>query len=81
MTIIQVKVKPNSKQQSIQKVADGHWMIHLKSPPVEGKANQELIKILAKQFNISKSEVKIKSGLSSKHKLIELPDSCILSEP
>lgn len=81
MTIIQVKVKPNSKHQSIQKAADGHWMIHLKSTPIQGKANQELIKMLAQQFNIPKSEVKIKSGLSSKHKLIELPNSCILSEP
>ncbi|MEL7035589.1 MAG: DUF167 domain-containing protein [Cyanobacteria bacterium J06592_8] len=80
MIIIQVKVKPNSKQQSIQKQADGHFMIHLKSPPLDGKANQELIKLLAQKFKIPKSEVRIKSGLSSKNKLIELPDSCIIGE-
>jgi len=59
---------------------EGTYIIHLKSPPVDGKANQELIKVLAKQFNIPKSQVTIKSGLSSKNKLVELPDSCIISE-
>ncbi len=80
MAVIQVQVKPNSKQQSMLKDEEGTYIIHLKSPPVDGKANQELIKVLAKQFNIPKSQVTIKSGLSSKNKLIELPDSCIISE-
>ncbi len=77
MVVLHVKVKPNSKQQSMVKNEEGTYIIHLKSPPIDGKANQELIKILAKQFNIPKSQVSIKSGLSSKNKLIELPDSCI----
>ncbi|ERT09682.1 hypothetical protein M595_0326 [Lyngbya aestuarii BL J] len=80
MAVIPVKVKPNSKQQSMLKDEEGTYIIHLKSPPVDGKANQELIKVLAKQFNIPKSQVTIKSGLSSKNKLVELPDSCIISE-
>ncbi|EAW33834.1 DUF167 domain-containing protein [Lyngbya sp. PCC 8106] len=80
MVVLHVKVKPNSKQQSMVKNEEGTYIIHLKSPPIDGKANQELIKILAKQFNIPKSQVSIKSGLSSKNKLIELPDSCIISE-
>lgn len=73
MAILRVKVKPNSKQQSIEEEADGSFKISLKSPPVDGKANQELINLLAKKFNVKKSEITIKSGLSSKNKLIELP--------
>jgi uncharacterized protein YggU (UPF0235/DUF167 family) len=42
---IQVKVKPNSKQQSIMEEADGSLAIQLKAPLVEGKANDELIKL------------------------------------
>ncbi|MBE9227067.1 DUF167 domain-containing protein [Phormidium sp. LEGE 05292] len=68
----QVKVKPNSKQQKIQEEADGSLTVHLKSPPVDGKANEELIKLLAKKFNVSKSQITIKSGLSSKTKLVEI---------
>ncbi|MGL6140503.1 MAG: DUF167 domain-containing protein, partial [Planktothrix sp.] len=43
-------------------------------PPVEGKANQELIKFLAKHLGIPKSQIIIKSGLSSRHKFVEVPD-------
>lgn len=69
---IQVKVKPNSKQQKIEKTEDGSLVVCLKSPPVNGKANQELIKLLADEFKVSKSKISIKSGLSSKNKLIEI---------
>jgi uncharacterized protein (TIGR00251 family) len=68
----QVKVKPNSKQPKIEESTDGSLTIHLKSPPVDGKANQELIQLLAQKFDISKSQVTIKSGLSSKFKLVEI---------
>lgn len=68
----QVKVKPNSKRQSIEEQPDGSLTVHLKSPPVDGKANQELIALLAEKFNVSKSNINIKSGLSSKNKLIEI---------
>ena len=74
MAILKIKVKPNSKQQILQTEPDGSLTVHLKSPPVEGKANQELIQFLAKSFNVSKSDIKIKSGLSSRYKRVEVPD-------
>ncbi len=70
MPIIQVKVKPNSSQQKIIEAEDGNLTVYLQSPPVDGKANQELIKLLAKKYNVPKSEITIKSGLSSKTKLL-----------
>jgi len=69
---IQVKVKPNSKEQKIEELEDGNLIIRLKSPPINGKANQELIKLLAQKYQVSKSQITIKSGLSSKNKLIEI---------
>jgi uncharacterized protein (TIGR00251 family) len=74
LTILKIQVKPSSKQQKIQAQADGSLTIYLKSPPVDGKANQELIKLLAKHYKIPKSTIVIKSGLSSRNKFIELPD-------
>jgi len=67
-----IKVKPNSKQQKIEEQPDGSLTVYLKSPPVDGKANEELIKLLADKFDIPKSHIKIKSGLSSRQKLIEI---------
>ncbi|MCX7593034.1 MAG: DUF167 domain-containing protein [Fischerella sp.] len=67
-----VKVKPNSKVQKIEEVADGSLTVYLKSPPVDGKANEELIQVLAEKFDMPKSRIRIKSGLSSRNKLIEI---------
>jgi uncharacterized protein len=69
---LQVKVKPNSKVQKIIEEADGSLTVNLKSPPVDGKANEELIKLLAEKFDIPKSDIRIKSGLSSRQKLVEI---------
>ncbi|MBD2446434.1 DUF167 domain-containing protein [Nostoc sp. FACHB-152] len=69
-----VKVKPNSKQQKIVEESDGSLTVHLKSPPVDGKANEELIKLLADKFDVPKSCITIKLGLSSRQKLIEIED-------
>ncbi len=69
-----VKVKPNAKQQKIEELADGSLNIHLKSPPLDGKANEELIKLLAKKFAVPKSSIRIKSGATSRQKLIEIDD-------
>lgn len=65
-----VKVKPNSQQQKIEELADGSLNVHLKSPPIDGKANEELIKLLAKKFDVPKSAITIKSGVTSRNKLI-----------
>ncbi len=67
-----VKVKPNAKRQEIVEKPGGSLFVSLKSPPRAGKANQELIKILAKQYGVARSQVTIKSGLTSKNKWIEI---------
>lgn len=67
-----VKVKSNAKQQKIETLADGSLVVSVKYPPVDGKANQELIRLLAKRFKVAKSQIYLKSGLSSKNKVIEI---------
>ncbi len=68
----QVKVKPNSKQASITEAEDGSLTVRLLSPPVDGKANQELIEQLAKHFGVAKREVRICSGAGSRTKIVEI---------
>jgi uncharacterized protein len=75
MKQLSVKVKPNSKQQKIETGEDGGLIIRLKSPPVDGKANAELIKLLAEAYGVRKSQVTIKSGLTSKIKQVEIDQS------
>jgi uncharacterized protein (TIGR00251 family) len=72
MKIFRIHVKPNSKQQSIQQEEDGSFTIRLKSPPVDGKANEELIRLLATTFDVPKSSIRIKSGAGGRKKLVEI---------
>lgn len=72
MKRIQVKVKPQSRNSSLETNSDGPWLAQLKSPPVDGKANQELIALLADHFDCPKSAISIKSGKSSRMKLVQI---------
>jgi len=71
--ILQVKVKPNARMSSLEQAPDGTWLAKLKSPPVDGKANAELIALLAEHFGCRKAEVVIRSGASGRLKLVKLP--------
>ena len=48
--VIQIEVKPNSRRSLLEQNEDGTWLAQIKSPPVDGKANDELIGLVAKQF-------------------------------
>jgi len=71
-TIIEVKVKPNARASSLQRQADGSWIAQVRSPPVEGRANEELIALVAKQFGRPRSAVSIRSGASGRRKLVRI---------
>jgi uncharacterized protein (TIGR00251 family) len=73
--IIQIKVKPNSRASRLEQHEDGTWLAQLKSSPVDGKANEELIALVAKYFKRPKSDVSIKSGASSRTKLIQIREN------
>ena len=46
--------------------------VRIQAPPVDGKANAELVKFLAKQFAVSKSAVNIISGELNRHKRVKI---------
>ncbi len=72
MVIIEVRVKPGSRVSTLERAAGGVWLARLKSPPVDGKANHELIALVAKQFGRPKSAVSIKTGASGRTKLVKI---------
>ena len=74
MKTIPVKVKPNSRASGLEEVGDGSWLARVKSPPVDGKANAELIALVAEHFKVRKSQVAIKSGASGRLKLVQIDD-------
>ena len=72
MRTIQVKVKPNARASVLEEAEDGTWHARLKAPPVDGKANLELIRLVATHFGCPKSGVSIKRGASSRIKWLEV---------
>jgi uncharacterized protein (TIGR00251 family) len=70
--VLQIKVKPNARNSSLAQQPDGSWMAQLKSPPVDGKANRELIGLIAGHFQCRKADVEIKSGASGRMKLVKI---------
>lgn len=70
MSVIQVKVRLRSSESLLELLEDGTYVARLKSPPIDGRANAELIALVAKRFAVSKSAVSIKSGASARLKLL-----------
>jgi uncharacterized protein (TIGR00251 family) len=70
---IQVKVKPNSRTEEISREGN-NFIVKVKEPPKEGKANQAVIKLLAEHFGVSKSQVRILSGFRSRNKVVDVAE-------
>jgi uncharacterized protein (TIGR00251 family) len=67
----QVKVKPNSKTDEVIREGDT-LIIRTRESAHEGKANSAVIRLAAEFFKVSRSSVRIVSGLSSRNKVIEI---------
>jgi hypothetical protein len=68
--MIQIKVKLFSRAAKLTELDDGSYVADLTCPPVDGKANAELIALVAEHFNVPKSAVTIKSGATTRSKRI-----------
>ena len=70
-----IRVQLKSSKDEFSEVMDERIKIRITAPPVDGKANKHLIKFLAKKFKVSKSQIKLKNGETSrnKHLIIQNP--------
>jgi len=69
-----IKIKVRSKNNTIKKIDDNHYLVSVTEVPEKGKANKALVKILAKSFNVPLQAVEIISGLSSRNKIVEIKE-------
>ena len=72
--IIELKVKPGARVSQLTRQPDGSWLAQLKSPPVDGKANAELIALVAGEFGVRRAQVSIRAGASGRRKLVRIED-------
>jgi uncharacterized protein (TIGR00251 family) len=72
--IINVRVRPNSSRRLIEQ-KDGYFKVYVNKPAQDGRANQQLIKLLAEYMGVKKYQVRIVKGQNCRDKLIEI-DGC-----
>jgi hypothetical protein len=72
MPIITVKVRPSARSSSLEEQGDGTFVANLKAPPVDGKANAELVVLVARRFRVPKACVTIKTGAGGRVKLVSV---------
>ncbi|MDP2630087.1 MAG: DUF167 domain-containing protein [Candidatus Uhrbacteria bacterium] len=65
-----VKVKTGARENTVKKIDETSYAVAVKARPIEGKANEAVIKAIAEYFDIPKSRVGIQSGHSSSQKII-----------
>ena len=70
--IISVKVKPQAKEDRIEKTGENNYTIQVKAKATEGKANQAAIKILSEYFDKPQSKIIILKGRKSRNKIIAI---------
>jgi uncharacterized protein (TIGR00251 family) len=68
---IKVKATPNSKTEAVNREGD-IFIVRVKEPPREGKANKAVIRVLAKYFGVTPRQVAILNGFTSRYKTVEI---------
>ena len=71
--ILRVKAKPGARQDSVGGVRAAELLVSVRVPAEKGRANAEIVRLLAKSLGIARDEVVLKLGGSSSHKVFELP--------
>lgn len=67
-----ISAVPNAKNDSVEVVGPNILRVRIAAKPVDGEANQRLIKVLAEYFNVSKSSVRLKAGSTFRQKIVEI---------
>jgi len=70
--IFKVLVVPRASQSAIAGDHNNALRVRIAAPPVDGAANRELVRVLAKTFNVPKRAVEITSGQTAKFKQVRV---------
>ena len=69
---LRIKVIPRAKVTTVQGEHGDALKIRLKSPPVDGEANRELIRFLSEALGVKRSKVVLEAGLTSRLKRVSV---------
>jgi hypothetical protein len=67
-----VRLQPKAKKTALVAELDGALKVAVTAPPIEGRANEALIRFLAELLKVARSSVTIAAGASSRNKVIRI---------
>ena len=67
-----VRVKLKAKSEKVEEINPNHFEVFVKEPPIEGRANKSVIKLLAEHLGIPQACLNIISGHRNRNKVIEI---------
>ena len=69
---IRVQVKPGGSRDSVATQSDGSLLVRTTVKPIDGAANQAVVKLLAEFYGVSKSRVRLKKGHAARYKTFQI---------
>jgi len=70
--ILFLRIQPRAGKDAFGEVLDGYRKLRIKAPPVEGKANEYLVRFLAKRLGVARSAIRIEQGQTGRNKRIRI---------
>jgi uncharacterized protein len=70
---LRVKARPGARTEAVGGVRGSELMVSVRSPAEKGRANAEIVKVLAKALGVPRGAVVLKAGGASGHKVFSLP--------
>lgn len=70
--IIEITVKSKQRESKVEKIDDKTYRISVKSPPIQNKANLEIVKLLSQYLDIPQSKIRIKLGKTNSKKVVDI---------
>jgi len=67
-----VKAKPDSYEEKVEKIDDTHFAVETREPPIRGRANQAIIRLLAEYFKVPPFKIRLIKGAREKSKIFEI---------
>lgn len=78
--VLTLHVQPGAKQSEVSGLHGEALKIRLAAPPIEGRANEALLRFIADRFNVPLRNVELKQGAQSRHKRVEVRGSAVAPE-
>lgn len=70
--IIHVTVKTRARRGSVERTDETRFTVSIREQPIDGKANNAVRNLLAEYFSVAPSQVVLKKGRTSRHKIFEV---------